>query len=70
MNELYNDGIEFDFKTFPELELVFWELETKLKMHITLDTKPNRGTTVPENLPSQEAVEENWFKLAQRFLDQ
>jgi len=55
MNELYGEGMKFDFKTFPELELVFRELKTELKTYITSDTKPNRRTTVPENLPSQEA---------------
>jgi hypothetical protein len=46
----------FDFKAFPQLELVFWELEADLKVHITVDAKPNRGATLPENIPSQEAI--------------
>jgi len=55
MNELYGKEMKFDFETFPELELVCRELETELKTYIMSDTKPNRRTTVPENLPSQEA---------------
>jgi len=55
MKQVYGKDIKLDFKTFPELEDVFCELETELEMyHMTLETKPNRQTTVPENLPSDD----------------
>jgi len=59
MKQVYGKDIKLDFKTFPQLEDVFCELETELEMyHMTLETKPNRQTTVPENLPSDDLINE------------
>jgi hypothetical protein len=41
LNSLEDQGIAFDFKTFPELELVLRELETEMKTYITSDKKPD-----------------------------
>jgi len=49
LNSLEDQGIAFDFKTFPELELVLRELETEMKTYITSDKKPDRRTTVSGN---------------------
>ncbi len=64
MNELYGDEMKLDFETFPELEVVFRELEMELKTyHNTSDTKPIRRIALPGIHASDELIGETCVRI-------